>query len=146
MSSERKSLRRTGRGGVAVEDGVDVDVSGGGGEAWEVGWLRAARHAEQVSDTSASVSRGLLGNYLKEGLKKKKQVPTVFLLPRSAGSLAMATQRDVSAQSDISKMQAEGDGSFKRKPSTFRNFIEKGGKFEPEKGERMPSGILSFFA
>ncbi|PAV15250.1 glutathione S-transferase [Pyrrhoderma noxium] len=45
----------------------------------------------------------------------------------------MATQRDVSVQSDISKMQAEGDGSFKRKPSTFRNFIEKGGKFEPEK-------------
>ncbi|THH06022.1 hypothetical protein EW145_g4367 [Phellinidium pouzarii] len=28
----------------------------------------------------------------------------------------------------------EGDGSFKRKPSTFRNIIEKGGKFEPEKG------------
>ena len=95
--------------------------------------------------TSASASRGLLGNYLREGLKKNKQVPTVFLLPRSAGSLAMATQRDVSAQSDISKMQAEGDGSFKRKPSTFRNFIEKGGKFEPEKGERMLSGILSFF-
>ena len=29
----------------------------------------------------------------------------------------------------------EADGSFKRKPSTFRNTIERGGKFEPEKGQ-----------
>lgn len=43
------------------------------------------------------------------------------------------TQKDVSSQSDIGKMQLEADGSFKRKPSTFRNLIEKGGKFEPEK-------------
>jgi glutathionyl-hydroquinone reductase len=42
--------------------------------------------------------------------------------------------RDVSHQSDISKMATEGDGSFKRKAATFRNYIEKGGKFEPEKG------------
>ena len=42
--------------------------------------------------------------------------------------------RDVSSQSDISKMNVEPDGSFKRAPSSFRNFIQKGGQFPPEKG------------
>ena len=42
--------------------------------------------------------------------------------------------RDVSGQSDISKMNVEPDGSFKRAPSSFRNFIQKGGQFPPEKG------------
>jgi len=42
--------------------------------------------------------------------------------------------RDVSGQSDISKMTVEPDGSFKRAPSSFRNFIQKGGQFPPEKG------------
>ncbi|EIN08215.1 glutathione S-transferase [Punctularia strigosozonata HHB-11173 SS5] len=46
----------------------------------------------------------------------------------------MAATRDVSKQSDITKMTTDPDGSFKRKASTFRDFIEKGGKFEPEKG------------
>ncbi|KAF9016168.1 glutathione S-transferase [Hymenopellis radicata] len=40
--------------------------------------------------------------------------------------------RDVSSQTDISKMKTSDDGSFKRAPMTFRNVIEKGGKFEPE--------------
>jgi len=30
---------------------------------------------------------------------------------------------------------ASDDGSFKRQVSSFRDVIEKGGKFEPEKGE-----------
>ena len=47
---------------------------------------------------------------------------------------AMAT-RDVTHLSDISKGKMEPDGSFKRKASSFRNFIEKGGEFAPEKGE-----------
>jgi len=42
------------------------------------------------------------------------------------------SNRDVSAQTDIGKMKTEADGSFNRKPSTFRNTIEPGGKFEPE--------------
>lgn len=46
----------------------------------------------------------------------------------------MAT-RDVTHLSDISKGKMEPDGSFKRKASSFRNFIEKGGEFAPEKGE-----------
>ena len=46
----------------------------------------------------------------------------------------MAT-RDVSHLSDISKAKPEPDGTFKRKAASFRNFIEKGGKFTPEKGE-----------
>ncbi|PCH35107.1 glutathione S-transferase [Wolfiporia cocos MD-104 SS10] len=42
--------------------------------------------------------------------------------------------RDVSHLSDINKMTSDNDGSFKRKASSFRNFIEKGGQFAPEKG------------
>jgi glutathionyl-hydroquinone reductase len=50
--------------------------------------------------------------------------------------------RDVSSQSDINVMKVEGDGSFKRAPSSFRNFIQKGGQFPPEKGT---SVITLFF-
>ncbi|PPQ67223.1 hypothetical protein CVT26_007296 [Gymnopilus dilepis] len=45
----------------------------------------------------------------------------------------MATTRDTSSQSDPTKRKTEADGSFKGVPSSFRNFVEKGGKFEPEK-------------
>jgi len=41
--------------------------------------------------------------------------------------------RDVSQQSDISKMTTESDGAFKRAPSSFRNFIQAGGQFPPER-------------
>ncbi|KAH9932939.1 glutathione S-transferase [Fomitopsis serialis] len=44
------------------------------------------------------------------------------------------TTRDVSHHTDIGKMKTEDDGTFKRKPSQFRDWLEKGGKFEPEKG------------
>lgn len=42
--------------------------------------------------------------------------------------------KDVSHQADIAKMKTEPDGSFKRLDASFRNFIEKGSQFEPEKG------------
>jgi len=42
--------------------------------------------------------------------------------------------RDVSKQSNIAISTTENDGSFNRRPSSFRFTIEKGGKFEPEKG------------
>lgn len=45
-----------------------------------------------------------------------------------------AAARDVSHQSNIAKMRTDGDGSFKRLPSTFRSAVEKGGQFPPEKG------------
>ncbi|KAJ6567381.1 glutathione S-transferase [Mycena vulgaris] len=44
----------------------------------------------------------------------------------------MAT-RDTSHLSDIAKMKVESDGSFNRLASVFRDFIEPGGKFAPEK-------------
>lgn len=44
-----------------------------------------------------------------------------------------AAARDVSHQSNIAKMRTDGDGSFKRLPSTFRSAVEKGGQFPPEK-------------
>ncbi|EMD35648.1 hypothetical protein CERSUDRAFT_85607 [Gelatoporia subvermispora B] len=46
----------------------------------------------------------------------------------------MSSQKDVSHLSDINKMNTEDDGSFKRKPSQFRNWISKGGEFEAEAG------------
>jgi putative glutathione S-transferase len=46
----------------------------------------------------------------------------------------MTSTKDVSSQSDIGKLKTESDGSFKRAASSFRNFIENGGKFSPEKG------------
>jgi len=42
--------------------------------------------------------------------------------------------RDVTHFSDISKSKTEADGSFKRAASSFRNFIQAGGQFPPEKG------------
>jgi len=42
--------------------------------------------------------------------------------------------KDTTLQSDIGKMKTEPDGSFKRLDASFRNTIEKGGKFEPAKG------------
>jgi len=43
----------------------------------------------------------------------------------------MSSTKDTTLQSDIAKMKTEPDGSFKRADSSFRNTIEKGGKFEP---------------
>ncbi|KAF9529789.1 glutathione S-transferase [Crepidotus variabilis] len=41
--------------------------------------------------------------------------------------------KDHTLQSDLAKQKIQPDGSFKRPDSSFRNFIEKGGQFEPEK-------------
>jgi len=45
----------------------------------------------------------------------------------------MTSARDVSLQADIGKLKLEEDGSFKRAPSSFRNWIEKEGAFTPER-------------
>jgi hypothetical protein len=39
------------------------------------------------------------------------------------------------SQVDVTKLKYQPDGQFRRGQSTFRNFIEKGGKFAPEKGK-----------
>ncbi|KDR80201.1 hypothetical protein GALMADRAFT_62390 [Galerina marginata CBS 339.88] len=44
----------------------------------------------------------------------------------------MSTTKDTTLQSDITKFKTESDGSFKRADASFRNIVEKGGKFEPE--------------
>lgn len=41
--------------------------------------------------------------------------------------------KDTSLLSDIGKMNLEKDGSYDRKPSTFRHFIQDGGTYPPEK-------------
>ena len=44
------------------------------------------------------------------------------------------TQRTMTTQLDIgTRVQTDKDGSFVRPASSFRNFIEKGGKFAPER-------------
>ncbi|KAG6828600.1 hypothetical protein H0H92_007341 [Tricholoma furcatifolium] len=42
------------------------------------------------------------------------------------------SSKDHTLQSDIGKMKTEPDGSFKRADASFRNVVEKGGRFEPE--------------
>ena len=49
----------------------------------------------------------------------------------------MSTARDTTNQSDITKMKTEPDGSFKRLDASFRNIIQRGGKFEPERGMQL---------
>jgi len=41
--------------------------------------------------------------------------------------------RDTSHQSDVTKIPVDPDGTFKRPASSFRNFIQAGGKFPPER-------------
>jgi putative glutathione S-transferase len=43
------------------------------------------------------------------------------------------TTRDVTNLSDISKIPIDPQGAFKRPPSSFRNFIQAGGPFPPER-------------
>jgi hypothetical protein len=47
--------------------------------------------------------------------------------------------RDVSSQSDLKKLELEADGSFNRAPSTFRDTIQEGSRYEPEKGILNPA-------
>ncbi len=54
----------------------------------------------------------------------------------------MSTTKDAALQSDITKMKRQPDGSFNRAPSSFRNTIEQGGKFAPEKGTSFHVGIF----
>lgn len=54
----------------------------------------------------------------------------------------MSSTRDVSHLTDITKRPLEPDGTFKRRPTSFRDFIQKGGKYEPEKGKHQPRGFL----
>ncbi|GBE83971.1 Glutathione S-transferase omega-like 2 [Sparassis crispa] len=45
----------------------------------------------------------------------------------------MSSTKPVSDASAVKFVELEKDGSFERKASSFRNFIEKGGQFKPEK-------------
>lgn len=51
--------------------------------------------------------------------------------------------RDVTHLTDINKMAPEQDGSFNRRPSQFREWIERGGKYAPEKGKRRLISVRS---
>lgn len=53
---------------------------------------------------------------------------------RSAFKRNMSSNKDTTDHSDINKMKAQKDGSFKRLDSSFRDFIVAGSKFEPEAG------------
>ncbi|KAI9567429.1 glutathione S-transferase [Boletus coccyginus] len=45
----------------------------------------------------------------------------------------MTCTRDTSLQADIGKMKLEADGSFNRAAASFRNSIQNGGQFTPER-------------
>lgn len=67
-------------------------------------------------------------------------LPRPSLTPHKPSSLEipyrrnMSTTRDVTGQSDITKMKVEADGSFKRLDASFRNTIAPGTRFEAEAG------------
>lgn len=69
-------------------------------------------------------ARALLSNF-------KYQVPKHTNYFRANSTMA---GRDVTSQSNIHVMKTEADGSFKRKASTFRDFIAKDSQFTPDKG------------
>ena len=48
----------------------------------------------------------------------------------------MATPKENAERSDPSKYKLEADGSFIRPATVFRNFVEKGGRFEPQAGKK----------
>lgn len=54
----------------------------------------------------------------------------------------MSGNKDDNKNSDITKWASEKDGSFKRQVSKFRDAIEKGGKFAPEKGKLCIGNLL----
>ncbi|EKM50486.1 uncharacterized protein PHACADRAFT_200431 [Phanerochaete carnosa HHB-10118-sp] len=52
----------------------------------------------------------------------------------STGSALPHQHTALAGQSDARKIPVESNGSFNRKPSTFRNWISPDGQFKPEKG------------
>jgi hypothetical protein len=65
---------------------------------------------------------------------KRRSRQYIFGEHRTNQLLRYMSTTDTTLQSDIGKMKTEPDGSFKRLDSSFRNTIEKGGKFEPATG------------
>ncbi|KAJ7122924.1 glutathione S-transferase [Mycena epipterygia] len=60
-------------------------------------------------------------------------IPRVHTPPSLNSFRTIMATRDTSHLSDIAKMKVESDGSFNRLAAVFRDFIEPGGKFAPEK-------------
>ena len=63
------------------------------------------------------------------------------LLQKSLYLRTMSTQDKSDAQKNITKW-ASTDGHFRRQVSSFRDIIEKDGKFQPEKGEFQRVGLI----
>jgi hypothetical protein len=51
-------------------------------------------------------------------------------------SIVPMTTQNTNAKHEVGNIPAAPDGSFKRPASTFRDVIERGGRFEPERGAR----------
>ena len=96
--------------------------------------------------TSTSTFRVVAPSRLHlRGLHCLRLTASTLRITRTLPQKRVMTTRDVSHQADISQSFAnrpkDSDGSFNRRPSTFRDTIAKGSKYEPEKGT---SGRLSF--
>ena len=89
--------------------------------------LRAAVSSRFISTPTQGANKTLLAGL---ALSAPPLLPTVKFGCQQIRKMS----RDVSGQSDISKMKVEPDGSFKRAASSFRNSVQKGGQFPPEKG------------
>lgn len=87
--------------------------------------------------TVAPARASRLISIFSHGINKKPLAgltpPTTLLLATSKCQEPRRMSRDVSSQSNIGVMKLENDGSFKRAPSAFRNFVQKEGQFPPER-------------
>jgi hypothetical protein len=72
--------------------------------------------------------------------------PTTYSVANCAASLTTASKQHhrgmSSEKQEITAWASKDDGSFKRQVSSFRDAIEEGGKFSPEKGEWASSHAL----
>lgn len=88
-----------------------------------------------------SLARGTTTRLINPRLRAPIQSTVGFAsIPRGTSQSRIShtfrnMSKDYTVWSDISKSKSEPDGSFKRQDSTFRNFIEEGGKYAPEKGQ-----------
>jgi hypothetical protein len=98
-----------------------------------------------------TLSQGLIYKHIptqtrsSTALPRQPIAPSLSFLTTKPKPIRSAIKRNMSStndHADITKQNAEKDGSFKRMDSTFRNFIGAGSEFEPEAG-MYPWALLS---
>lgn len=99
---------------------------------------RQKRYSSSLLSISAASSNSFVRSCVIPQTNNTHQGVTRFPTSSLTTTTLRNMSRDVSSQSNIAiSKTTDQDGSFNRRPSTFRDVIEKGGKHEPEKGEHI---------